>query len=164
MTRCRTARSGSSSRASTVSEPSWSPDIGDRVAVLHDDRRLYPSSGDTADGQTVGAANLSVISQGGVVYDAPLDRYLYTSWTELSYEFYESPTPWGPWTLFLSRDFGPYPWTETAYGGYGTTIPSKFISDDGRTMWVQSNVCPCAPAGMSSYYFGLRKLELEPKD
>jgi hypothetical protein len=31
-------------------------------------------------------------------------------------------------------------------------------------MWVQSNVCPCAPAGMSSYYFGLRKLELEPKE
>jgi hypothetical protein len=141
--------------------PVWSSDIADRVAVLHDERRRYPSDGQ-ATGGTVGAADLSVISQGGVLYDAPLGRYLYTSWTELTYEFYEAPQPWGPWTLFLSKDFGPYPWTEEAYGGYGTTIPSKFLSADGRTAWLQSNVCPCAPAGMSSYYFGLRKLELEP--
>jgi hypothetical protein len=136
----------------------WSSDIADRVAVLHDDRRLYPG---TSDGGTVGAHDLSVISQGGVVYDKPLDRYLYTSWTELTFEFYESPTPWGPWNLFLSRDFGPYPWTSAAHGGYGATLPSKFISGDGRTLWLQSNVCPCAPAGMSVYDFSLRKVELD---
>jgi len=131
--------------------PTWSGDIGQRAAVLHDERRLYPGSDD-----------FSVISQGGVVYVPQLDRYLYTSWTEYTFEFYEASAPWGPWTLFLSRDFGPYPWTTDAYGGYATTIPSKFISEDGRTLWVQSNVCPCAPAGMSSYYFGLRKLEVAP--
>ena len=140
----------------------WSSDIHDKVAVLHDDRRLYLDPDAGADGQTVGASNLSVISQGGVVYDAPLKLYVYTSWTEFSFEFYEATNPWGPWTLFLSRDFGPYPWTDDVHGGYATTIPSKFISDDGRTMWVQSNVCPCAPAGMSAYFFGLRELELEP--
>lgn len=140
--------------------PTWSADIADRASVLHDGRRLYASSDDPDAGQTVGGENLSVISQGGVVYLAALDRYVYTSWTEFTYEFYEAPKPWGPWTLFISRDFGSYPWTEESYGGYATTIPSKFISDDGRTMWVQSNVCPCAPAGKSSYYFGLRKLEL----
>lgn len=138
----------------------WSDDIDDRVAVLHDDRKLYPDTAD-ATGGTVGLANLSVISQGGVVYDQPLDRYLYTSWTELTFEFYEAPTPQGPWNLFLSRDFGPYPWTNTAHGGYGATLPSKFISADGRTAWLQSNVCPCAPAGMSVYDFALRKLQLE---
>jgi hypothetical protein len=130
-------------------KPTWTPSIADRVPVLHDERRRYPDGGD-----------FSVLSQGGVVYIPGLSRYVYTSWTELTFEFYESSAPWGPFRPFLSRDFGPYPWTADVYGGYATTIPSKFISDDGQTMWVQSNVCPCAPAGMSSYYFGLRKLEL----
>ncbi len=42
-------------------------------------------------------------------------------------------------------------------GGYATTIPSKFISADGKTMWVQSNLyIPCgAPVG--NYAFSLRK-------
>jgi hypothetical protein len=140
-------------------EPVWSSEIDDREPVLTDTRRMYPGDG-AADGGTVGASDLSVISQGGVVYVPGLDRYLYTSWTELTFEFYEAPEPWGPWTLFLSRDFGPYPWPEDAFGGYATTIPSKFISDDGRSMWVQSNVCPCAPAGVASYFFGLRELHL----
>lgn len=140
-------------------EPTWTSTIEDRVAVLHDDRRAYPT--DTAD-FAPGTANLSVLSQGSVVYNKPLDRYIYTSWTELTFEFYESPTPWGPWTLFLSRDFGRYPWSADLHGGYGVTIPSKFISEDGRDMLVQSNVCPCAPAGMSVYDFALRQLKITP--
>lgn len=146
----------------TDAAPAWSSDIDERVAVLHDDRVQYPSSAAATPGQTAGAANLSVISQGGVTFDKPLGLYLYTSWTELTFEFYASKTPWGPFELFLSRDFGPYPWTDEAFGGYGTTIPSKFISADGRSMWLQSNVCPCAPAGVSSYWFGLRPLEIAP--
>lgn len=143
-------------------EPTWTDDIARKRPVLVDDRVLYPSEESGADGQTVGAHNLSVVSQGGVTYLPKLHTYLYTSWTELTFEFYESPTPWGPWTLFASEDFGPYPWTDERFGGYATTIPSKFVSDDDLTMWVQSNVCPCADAGMSSYWFGLRLLELKP--
>lgn len=143
------------------SEASWVSDIAMKRPVLIDARVQHPSNdGSNEAGQTVGAHDLSVLSQGGVTYIPARDRYIYTSWTELTFEFYESPTPWGPWTLFLSEDFGAYPWTEERFGGYGTSIPSKFVSDDGLTMWVQSNVCPCAPAGMSSYWFGLRKLEL----
>lgn len=144
-------------------EPTWSADIEDREPVLTDTRRQYPADGE-ASGGTVGASDLSVISQGGVVYIPGLQRYVYTSWTELTFEFYEAPAPWGPFTLFLSRDFGPYPWSDDEFGGYGTSIPSKFISADGRTMWLQSNVCPCAPAGVSSYFFGLRELHLSPVD
>ncbi|WP_211215508.1 DUF4185 domain-containing protein [Agromyces subbeticus] len=146
-------------------EPRWSDDLAERVAVLHDERLQHPSNADAhaGGGQTVGAANLSVLSQGGVTFNEPLGLYLYTSWTELTFEFSASKAPWGPFELFLSRDFGRYPWTDVEMGGYGTTIPSKFISDDGRRMWVQSNVCPCAPAGISSYWFGLRPLALEPR-
>jgi hypothetical protein len=143
-------------------EPTWTDDIGDKRPVLVDDRRQHPGDGGVEAGQTVGAHDLSVISQGGVTYVPAQDRSLYTSWTELTFEFYAAPQPWGPWTLFLSEDFGSYPWTEERFGGYGTSIPSKFISEDGLSMWVQSNVCPCAPAGMSSYWFGLRELELKP--
>ena len=136
--------------------PQWSSKIKDRSPVLHDDRRLYEHT------YTNGDPQFSVISQGGVTYNPGLKRYIYTSWTEYTYEFYESQNPWGPWKRFLSKDFGGYPWTDDKFGGYGTTIPSKFISDDGRTMYVQSNVCPCAPAGMSNYHYSLRKLELNP--
>lgn len=143
-------------------EATWTDAIAQKRPVLVDERVRHPSSdAQGEDGQTVGAQNLTVISQGGVTHLPKLDRYVYTSWTELTFEFYEAPQPWGPWTLFVSEDFGPYPWTDERFGGYATTIPSKFVSDDNLTMWVQSNVCPCAPAGMSSYWFGLRTLELK---
>lgn len=137
--------------------PTWSKDIGARAPVLHDGRRLYQQLYSSHVG------NLSVISQGGVTYDKPLDRYIYTSWTEYTFEFYESPTPWGPWKRFLSKDFGGYPWNASKHGGYATTIPSKFLSEDGRTMWVQSNVCPCGGGGFTgAYRFSLRKLQVTP--
>src|SRR5579859_4550669 len=47
--------------------PQWTPSIDARVAVLHDARRSMHGN--------------TVISQGGVVYDKPLNRYIYTSWS-----------------------------------------------------------------------------------
>ncbi|WP_262702510.1 MULTISPECIES: DUF4185 domain-containing protein [Streptomyces] len=141
--------------------PQWSSSIDQRVSVLHDDHRVYQNVG------TAGRVkDLSVISQGGVVYNKALKRYIYTSWTEYTYEFYEAPTPWGPWKHFTPKDFGGYPWTHTKHGGYATTIPSKYISADGKSMWLQSNVCPCGggyPAGdFWAYTFSLRKMSLTP--
>jgi hypothetical protein len=139
-------------------KPSWSSKLDDRRPVLTDQRRLYA--------QTYGtnASNLSTISQGGVTYLAAQQRYVYTSWTEYTFEFYEAPTPWGPWKHFLSKDFGGYPWSTSKYGGYGVTIPSKFVQPDGKTMYLQANVCPCGGGGIgtSVYNFNLRKLVLTP--
>ncbi|WP_432940634.1 DUF4185 domain-containing protein [Kribbella sp. CA-253562] len=139
-------------------KPEWSREVADRRPVLTDQRRLYA--------QTYGtnASNLSVISQGGTTYLPQQKRYVYTSWTEYTFEFYESPTPWGPWKHFLSKDFGGYPWSTSKYGGYGVTIPSKFVQPDGRTMYLQANVCPCGGGGIgtSVYNFNLRKLVLTP--
>lgn len=129
-----------------ATEPTWTSNIANKRPVLVDERRVH---------------DMSVLSQGGVTYLPKLDRYLYTSWTEYTFEFYEAPQPWGPWTHILSEDFGEYPWSEDRFGGYGTTLPSKYLSEDNRSGWLQSNVCPCAPAGMSSYWFGLRTLELK---
>lgn len=143
--------------------PTWNTDIGSRVPVLTDTRRVYTNiRGD-------GIHDMTVISQGSVVYNQPLDRYIYTSWTEYTFEFYEAPRPWGPWTLFLRKDFGAYPWfgggagcPATKNGGYATVIPSKFISDDGRTMWVQANWFVGVGCGAPNYNFSLRKLVVEP--
>jgi Domain of unknown function (DUF4185) len=126
------------------------------------------------------------LSQGGVVYDKPLGRYIYSSWTEnsqaVTWQFYESPTPWGPWSVFLSKNFGPKcfdhtkpRWNTTYHGGYATTIPSKFISSDGRTLWVQSNVlyifrdddpnsCPDPDPDLNGYGFSLRRMWITTPD
>jgi hypothetical protein len=142
-------------------KPTWSDRIEDRRAVLHDDRHVYPDV--FTDGRQ---ENMTTLSQGGIVYDKGLDRYLYTSWTEYTFEFYESPTPWGPWKRTDSKDFGGYPWSHGKHGGYAATIPSKFISADGRSMWLQSDVCPCGggfPEGDHfAYTYSLRPLRLEP--
>lgn len=144
-------------------EPTWTDDIAGKRPVLVDTTRRNPlEPGVDPRSVAPGTHDLSVLSQGGVTYLPARDRYLYTSWTERTFEFYEAPQPWGPWTRFLTEDFGPYPWDEHRYGGYATTVPSKFLSDDNLSMWVQSNVCPCAPAGMSAYWFGLRELRLTP--
>lgn len=142
----------------SASSPAWTADIKARRSILHDTRREYPGD-QTADG-------FSVLSQGSVVYNAPLKRYIYTSWTDYTFDFYEAPQPWGPFTLFESKDFGVTPWfgrnTSTPKnGGYATTIPSKFISADGTNMWVQSNWFVGAAAGSDvNYCFSLRRLQV----
>jgi hypothetical protein len=147
--------------------PRWSRDITAKAPVLDDPRRVYP----TLRNNNQYPDNLSVVSQGGVVYSPPLRRYLYTSWTEYTFEFYESPTPCGPWRLFLHHDAGGYPWFGLPQddphpgpknGGYGTTIPSKFISADGQDMWVQSNYFAGNAEGRSNYQFNVRRLRVTP--
>lgn len=128
----------------------WTRAIDARRPVLVDCTRRHAS--DKPPG-------FPVIGQGSVVYDAPLDRYIYTSWSEYTFELYEAPAPWGPWRRFLSKDFGVPPWTAAKHGGYGTTAPSLFISADGRTLWVQSNTWS---AGVDHNNVALRKLTLRP--
>jgi len=144
--------------------PQWSAQIEDKQAVLHDATRRY------VDLRPGSSGNLPVISQGGVIYNKALNRYIYTSWTDPSFEFYESPTPWGPWKRFLYFNEGLVTWyamsdkTHTPKnGGYGTTIPAKFVSADGQDMWVQSNWWQGQfPTPDQNYNFNLRKLRVTP--
>lgn len=131
--------------------PIWTADISQKKSVLTDTRLLYPVMFGTDC-----PAQDAVISQGGVVYDKPLQRYIFSSWSCSTHEIYESPEPWGPWNHVLSNDFGPLR-TLHNRGQYGTSIPSKFISSDGKTLMLQSNVC----CGGDSYTFALRRLYLE---
>lgn len=135
----------------------WSKKIDERQPVIHDTRRVYQQMFNPD-----WVHDMTVLSQGHVLYNKPLDRYLYSSWTEYTFEMYESPTPWGPWSRMESHDFGGYPWGPEQHAGYGTTMPSKFLSEDGRTLMLQSNVCPCAPSGNPVYRYSLRQVELAP--
>jgi len=74
------------------------------------------------------------------MHSIPVGFLLYfTSWSCATHQMYEAPEPWGPWKIFLSKDFGPL-FTPHNYGMYGTSIPSKFISADGKTLYLQSNI------------------------
>ncbi|HIZ37202.1 MAG TPA: DUF4185 domain-containing protein [Candidatus Ruania gallistercoris] len=145
--------------------PRWSTELAEATPVLTDTRRVGTAPAAPMAPPPVPGTRLA---QGGVVYNAGLGRFLYTSWTEHTFQFYEAPTPWGPWRHFLDHDFGPFPWTgpksaDAHHGGYGTTVPSKFISADGRRMWLQSNWFVTAGTYTgSTYHFSLRPLRLEP--
>ena len=131
--------------------PVWTHAIEGKQPVLLDRRLVQPE----IPGPKCPAAD-AVIAQGGVVYDKPLKRYLFSSWSCSSHEFYEAPSPWGPWKHVLSRNFGAT-LEATSRGQYGTTAPSKFISADGTRFLLQSNVC-CSG---DSYTFSLRAVQLE---
>jgi hypothetical protein len=50
-------------------------------------------------------------------------------WERTRLALYSAPRPWGPWTLFHVQDFQPESW-------YNPCIPSKFVSADGRKLWL----------------------------
>ncbi|MBF8186130.1 DUF4185 domain-containing protein [Nonomuraea sp. K274] len=138
------------------SRATWSAEIGDKAPVIHDEERTYPKVHGT------GPSDKLLIAQGGVVYNKPLKRYFYTTWNAFQWTVYDAPTPWGPWTKIRAKDFG-VQWNQAKHGGYAPTIPSKFISADGRTMWVQSNICgPCGAVPNTVYNFNLRKMQVTP--
>lgn len=139
--------------------PVWSPDIERKHPVLTDTRRCEVPRGAQAKGGTF-------IAQGGVTYLPAFDRYAYTSWTDDAWNFYEAPTPWGPWRRFLHQRFGSHPWTgplsaDAKHGGYGVTIPSKYVCEDGSLAHVQSNwFGEAATHTGNTYHFSLRRLRL----
>lgn len=143
--------------------PNWTTDIRAKQPVLVDERRHYPTP---AFG--MGAHDFTGIAQGGVVWNPGLERYLYSTWSEYTFEFYEAPAPWGPWRLLHSHDFGHFPWHGprsplAKHGGYAPTMPSKFISPDGRDLWLQSNwFVPASSRGGRAYSFGLRRVRFDP--
>jgi hypothetical protein len=71
--------------------PRWSREIAQKAAVLTDERLLYTKM---LDGNAKGCEdNHKPIGQGGVVYDAPLKRYIFASWSCTTHEFYEAAQP-----------------------------------------------------------------------
>jgi hypothetical protein len=63
---------------------------------------------------------------GEIVYDQPLQRYVMTQWGR-GLRLYEAPHPWGGWTLIKN-----WPEIDARF----SSIPNKFISADGKTLWL----------------------------
>ena len=119
-TRTGEAREGEVREGEAPAEPRWTSDITRRAAVFENPGRCYRS---------------------GVTYNAPLQRYLWVQvrpGADRSREedprfqggiaVYDAPQPWGPWTtVFYTKrwDVGP---------GETASFPTKWISDDGRTV------------------------------
>lgn len=137
-------------------KPSWSHDIQARQPVLEDRSRAFA---EMVVNQPAWPGPMTKIAQGGIFYNGPLNRYIYTSWTRFSWEFYEAPQPWGPWRHFISKNFGVYPWTEAKHGGYAPSVPTKYLSADGKSFYVQANTFL---SGVHRYGFALRQVRLEP--
>jgi len=91
---------------------------------------------------------------GGAVYVVPLDLYVLPQWhfphldrpeparwQHSRWEFFCAPRPWGPWTRFATTDFAPE-------GFYNPSVPARWISDDGRTLWVLT----CGDFDTKAYY------------
>ena len=83
--------------------------------------------------------NIPVGSYAGaaVAYDAPLGRYLLTTFhgnDTGQIGFFEAPHPWGPWaTIEYDDDWGHF--NEIAGEGNGLNFPTKWISADGKSLW-----------------------------
>ncbi len=101
----------------------------------------------------------------GAQYVAPLGLYIMPQWhfphlddrpnparwQACQWDFYQAPAPWGPWTPFHSQMFEPQ-------GFYNPTIPGKFISPDGRRLWLLT----CGDFATHAYYaLHLVSLDLE---
>ncbi len=99
------------------SKPRWSEDYNKREAVFTNPGRCYRS---------------------GITYNKGLDRYL---WCQIMFNstyprgprfngglgIFEAPEPWGPWkTVFYTLDWDMGP-------GETASIPTKWMSDDGKT-------------------------------
>lgn len=96
--------------------PAWSSNINLRQPVARD-----------PDG--IGAV--------AIVYNPGIKRYLLTThhgdYTG-RFGFFDAPEPWGPWTtVAYSNDWGGL---GKVRGGMPHSFPSKWITDDGKTMWM----------------------------
>lgn len=93
-------------------------------------------------------AKASTLAMAGPVYNAALRTYILPEWDWIGgnihnsqWDFYQSPTPWGPWTIFYTY-LWPYPAVNgyrdangnSLNGAYSPAINPKSFSTDGKSM------------------------------
>ena len=93
--------------------PSWTKDV----------RRTVPNFSDSR-----------LTSSGGVVYNPGLKRYILANHRgEVGkLGIFDAPEPWGPWTaVAYYNNWGGFTGVGLVY-----SFPTKWISKDGKTMWM----------------------------
>jgi len=91
--------------------PTWTSDIAKRGPVFRNPRRCRRTD---------------------FIFNPGLNRYLLTVAYdhEGGWGLFDAPDPWGPWTTAFSTNQWDQP------GTHGYRLPTKWISDDGRTLWL----------------------------
>jgi hypothetical protein len=127
-----------------VDNPSWSTDLSKARSIFHTD-----------DGVSWWVS---------CVYDAALERYLLlTTHPPFGGQFrdhkgfgiFEAQWPWGPWkTILYTKSVGNI--IQGMTEGISFTIPSKWIQEQGKTLWMVFAGRPSDPY----YSFNLMKLRL----
>ena len=127
----------------TAESPAWSPKLTDARPVFHDPK--------------------GVNWQIHCVYDAGLQRYLLLlkhrygekSLDSLGFGLFEAPEPWGPrHTVYYTDRMGDF--IPGMQMGISFTFPTKWISGDGRELWMVFSGRPSNPCDS----FNLVKLTL----
>lgn len=107
-------------RVDSHGQPEWTSDLAKRGTVFSNPGNCYRS---------------------GVTYHAPSRRYLWVQILPTSshpqgprfqggFGVYDAPEPWGPWTTaFFTDDWDVGP-------GETASFPAKWMSDDGRTLYL----------------------------
>lgn len=118
-------------------EPAWSADISERKPIFTDPRGVMRIAVD---------------------YNSALKRYIMTASHRVgegphnpSLGVFEAPQPWGPWSTVYYEDH----WAGNDRV-YHMKFPSKWMSSDGRSMWLLYS-----GLGGNNYAFILRKATLD---
>ncbi len=129
----------------TADSPSWSKDLGKAQSVFH----------------ATGGVSWWV----SCVYDVALKRYLLLAThppfggqfqDHKGFGMFEAERPWGPWkAIIYTRDAGDI--IQGMTEGISFTIPSKWIQEEGKTLWMVFAGRPSDPY----YSFNLVKLRLD---
>lgn len=103
--------------------PIWRSNVADRAPIFRDPK---------------GTQRIAM------TYDPEIDRYLLTTSHEVpdqegshgpGFGLFAGPEPWGPWrTVYYDDDF--VGGKGEGEGAYHHRFPSKWISDDGRSLWL----------------------------
>ena len=123
-------------------EPRWSADIAKRAPIFTDPHGIQRIA---------------------ITYNAPLRRYILTTSHQppgtsathtAALGIFDAPEPWGPWTTVYYDDH----WSST--GGldcrtYHHKFPTKWMSKDGKQMWLLYSGLDCG-----LYGFCMRKVRL----
>lgn len=113
-------------------ESSWSKEEGDAQPVF-----TYPRmTGENHISYNKGLkryimGNFSFMDQNGT--PRPYHQCWQESVAPSQLTLFEAPEPWGPWSLFYKDD----DWG--TYGDYQPNFPTKWMSEDGTSMWMVSS-------------------------
>lgn len=143
--------------------PVWAKDLDKAVPMFSDASPNFPRS-----------SEFGHIGSFEVVYNKGLKRYLMLIWSysdengfkcladpyvhSSEIQIYEAPEPWGSWSLVHNEhNFGPY-------ACYNPTLPTKWMSSDGKTAWMLYSGNTFEPKPDKLYGIVTRQCKFELKE